>query len=129
MRKQLRIPQKGQPAASESLAATFNGNAISIDFLDGYSVVVAIVGTVAGTVKLQMSNNAFLDNVGDLTAAQIANPDAVWEDLPGSEYAVANTANFAWNIADPYYEAFRYVWTRTSGTGTLKAYIMAKGQY
>lgn len=129
-RKQLRVPLKGKPAAVESLAASFDGIAYNVEYIDGFSIVAGFTGgTAAGTFKIQMSNNAFLDNVGDLTPAQIANPDAVWVDLPGMSGVVAGAGSQGYNIADVEYEAFRYVYTRTGGTGSVRVYILGKGQY
>lgn len=106
-------------------AATTNGAAFGIDHMVGYSITAAVVETVAtlaGTLKIQASNNAFADNVNNNEAA-----DAVWVDVSGSSQNVSGSGNFLWNVADAEYRAFRLVWTKTTGTGTFDIQIVAKG--
>lgn len=108
-----------------SMNASFNGAAVHLEHMEGYSVVASWTetsATLAGTLKLQASNNAFADNVNN-----DEDPAAVWADIPGSPVSVSGSGSFAWNVAAAYYKAFRYVWTRTSGQGTITAYITAKG--
>jgi len=111
-----------------SMDASGNGAAMRITYIDGYSVVVAITratGTLAGDFTLQLSNDAFLDNVNNN-----ANSAATWVTVSSSSQAVSTTttASIYWNIPDANYDAYRIVWTRTSGTGSYTAYHLAKGQ-
>ena len=108
-----------------SMNASFNGAAFGMDHLEGYSVTIKATessATLAGTLKLQASNNALADNVNN-----DADANAIWVDITNSSQAVSGTGSFAWNVADVYYRAFRVVWTRTSGQGTADIYIHAKG--
>lgn len=115
---------------SGSLNATFNGTAFLLDSMEGFSIALAWTETsaaLAGSFKLQASNNAFLDNPAYPASLNI-NPNALWVDIPGSTVTTAsgNGSQF-WNVADVYYRAVRLVWTRTSGQGTYAANLWAKG--
>lgn len=107
-----------------SMAATFNGAAMGIEFVNGYSVAASWTdaGSLSGTLKIQASNNPFTDNV-NLTA----NPSALWVDIPGSSVAISGAGSQFWNVSDANYSAYRLVWTRTAGDGALTAYHLIKG--
>jgi hypothetical protein len=105
--------------------ASFNGAAYHMEHLDGYSICASWTetsATLAGTLKLQASNNAFTDNVNNNEDA-----NSVWVDVTGSAVAVSGSGSQFWNVSDVYYKAFRIVWTRASGQGSFTAYIHAKG--
>lgn len=90
---------------------------------EGSGAHTAVVqDTITGTLKLQISNNAFNGNVNN-------NPDAnaVWVDYTSSSQAVSGAGSVAWNVADVYFKAVRVVWTRTAGTGTISTILHAKG--
>ncbi len=106
-------------------ASTYSSAAFGLDHLEGYSITIKgteTTATLAGTLKLQASNNAFQDNVN---LSELS--DAVWVDVTGSSQAVSGSGTFMWNTSEAYYRAVRWVWTRASGTGTFVAYIHAKG--
>lgn len=128
MLRLLRVPgTKGQDGILVSMNASFNDVPYQLEHMDGYSLCAAVTETVAslaGTLKLQASNNAFLDNTDNNQ-----NPNAVWVDIPSSSVVLtAGSNNQFWNVTDAFYEAFRIVWTRTSGQGNLKYYLIGKGQ-
>lgn len=127
MLKQMRIPgTKGTPVVPLSLNASFNDTPYNIEYLDGYSicaVVTSTAGPITGTLKLQASNNAFLNNTDNNV-----NPAAVWVDIPASSMSISGTSNFFWNVSSAFYEAFRISWTNASGTGTMAYYLLCKGQ-
>ena len=114
----------GKRSDTLSLAASFNGDAMGIEYVNGYSICATWteVGTLDGTLKLQASNNPFTDNV-NMTPA----PDAVWVDIAGSSIVVSDAGSQFWNVSDSNYSAYRIVWTRVSGSGELKAYHLIKG--
>jgi hypothetical protein len=112
--------------------ATSYANAIAgvpvIDITDfGTGTQTIDTTALVGAFKLQASNNAELDNVGDLTPAQMADPNAVWVDITGSSTAVAGSGSQFWNVSDVYYLWFRLVYTATSGSGDFTAYLNYKG--
>lgn len=122
----MRLPEKGKPGTSVSMNASFNGVPWKVDYLDGFSICADIAETsasLAGTFKLQVSNNCYLDNVNNEL-----NPAAVWTDYPSSTVTLtAGSTTAFWNVSYAYFEAVRLVWARTSGQGTVTTYFLAKG--
>lgn len=111
---------------SVSMNATFNGAALGVDHLEGFSVCISAAETSAslvGTLKLQASNNAFDETRSDGTVAS----GAVWVDITGATENVSGTGTFMFNVSEVYYRAVRVVWTRTSGEGTMTARWFGKG--
>lgn len=105
------------------MAASFNGAAIHLESLQGFSIACSWAGTgLDGELTIQGSNNAFMDNTSNQE-----NPNAVWDDLPGFLAVVSGDGSFFWNIGDVFFKAARIKWTRVGGTGTMTAYIYAKG--
>jgi len=108
-----------------SMNSSFNGAAIHLEHMEGFSVAATWTETsspLAGTLKLQASNNAFLDNVNN-----DEDPNALWADIPGSSVSVSGSDSFLWNVAGVYYNAARIVWSHSTGHGTFTANIHAKG--
>lgn len=106
------------------LSANANSTPLNVEHLEGVSYVVDVTSTggpVTGSFKLQISNNAFLDN------SSAVNPSATWIDYAGSAQAVSGTGVLGWNVTDLYFKAIRLVYTSTSGTGSAVANIQAKG--
>jgi len=120
-----RTPEKGKTATAVSMNASTNYPAYLVERMNGFSIVANVLETsasLAGTLKLQYSNNGFTDN-----ASLEENSNAIWDDLPSSSYTLtAGSDVFSWNVSDVFYEAVRIVWTRTSGQGTIAPYFLAK---
>lgn len=121
-----RIPEKGKTApTATSMNATFNSGPYLVERLTQCAFVIKCTETsasLAGTFKLQASNNAFLDNVQNET-----NSSATWADIAGATATLtAGSVNVLLQATDACYEAVRIVWTRTSGQGTAEIYFMAK---
>lgn len=108
-----------------SMNASFNGAALDVSHLEGFAIEAKWTessATLAGTLKVQVSNTAFLNNV-----YQQEDPNAVWSDIAGSSVAVSGSGTQMWNVSSAYYKACRVVWTRTSGQGSIVVTYWAKG--
>ena len=122
-----RTAQNRAYLAGQDMTSSFNAPTVFIKHLNGYSVVVTATwtsGTLAGTFKLQASNDALTDD-----NAEAANPTATWVDVAGSPFSVSITSGSVsnmWNVSQPFYEYFRLVWTSSSGVGTANANFFAK---
>ncbi len=105
-------------------ATSLNFQPYNTDYLQGYSMIVSIANqsSLNGTLKIQVSNNAFLDNVNNNL-----DPNAVWDDLPGSTNTITTNGTVSYNVSDVQYGAFRLVYTRTAGTADFTVYVRAKG--
>lgn len=121
-----RVPNKGRPATAVSMNASAVLATYYVERMAGYSICASIdetTASLAGTLTLQASNNAFLDDGNNTT-----NPDAVWVDIASSDVTLTSgDTTTMWNVSDSYYEAVRVSWTRTTGQGTFTAYFVAKG--
>ena len=111
-----------------SLAASGYGAALKLDHMDGFAVSVRMTvsaGTLAGTLSLQgTASDPFTNNVNNT-----ANPNAVWDDIPGTAVAVSTTttATYSYNAESIYFRGVRLKWVYTSGTATYDASWSAKG--
>jgi hypothetical protein len=121
----------------ETMGADFQSSPWRLDHLEGYSICVKWMetsGSLAGTLKLQASNNAFVYESGsgnlvewDTGKTPGYNPDATWADIAASSVAVSGDGSYFWNVSDSYYSAVRVVFTHTSGDGTLEGFGHAQG--
>jgi len=102
---------------------------IRLNQLYGYSMVGSWAASAGreGTLKLQVSNNVFhklyknkpaltpFQDMQEIGSTEPNNPDAIWEDVPGSETNVdALAGQGAWNVDAAFYSAVRMVWTETT---------------
>lgn len=121
----VRVPEKGHAATSYPLTASSTPVTYLVERMVGYSILANIVETVAslaGTLILQASNNAWLDNVN-----MDVNPAAVWVDIPNSTVTLTSGNTTAmWNTTDVFYETVRVKWTHSTGDGTFTPYFLAK---
>jgi hypothetical protein len=117
----------GHKSESLSLNSSFNGDAISIESMVGYSISISWTETtpsLVGVVKLQASNNAYLDNVYN-----VVDPNAIWSDVTGATANISGSSGTTMINADAqFYKFYRLVYTSTSGQGTLKVEHFYKGR-
>lgn len=103
-----------------------SGNLASIvTFIQKISEICYIVswsGTApVGTLQVQISNDYAVDEAGTPIAG------ATWIDMTGMSYAVASTpGSGAFDIPGTGAKAIRLIYTRTSGSGTLQAFVNGK---
>lgn len=120
-----RVPEKGKVAEVQSMDVSFNGAAYLLERLSGFSICGTVTDDAAdliGTLSLEASNNAFKDTTSNAERA-----DAVWVPVASSDIALdGGSDEFLWNVSYANYEAVRIVWTRTSGTGSMSVYFLAK---
>lgn len=95
-----------QVFTAKSMAASFNS--VEMEVLGKpFKMEMAWTGTVAGTFKLQESNSK-----------------VVWTDITGADFTVTNDGNGSFSLTTENLHSYiRVVWTRTSGTGTVDAYL------
>lgn len=114
---------------------------IRVNELFGYSIVSkwgASAGRT-GSLKLQASNDAYYKTYKNNSSFQDMqeewdnnpNPNATWEDIPGSAKTVDATADqHVWNVDGAYYSAVRVVWVGTAGAASpddVEAFFHGKG--
>jgi hypothetical protein len=94
--------------------SVINSTAVNISGVLGYSIqaIWTAGSTPVGVLKLQGSND-----------------NSNWSDISGATSNVSgNTGNSVFNASGVYYNYVRLVYTNTSGTGTLDASLVTKGQ-
>lgn len=124
----VRKPERGGTPADLDMSASFNSQPYSVENLSHGSIqaIWATVTAPVGTFKLQVSNNAFKNNVGT-DDSNNWNTGATWEDMPGSSVDAGGAAgHHMWELWKCGYEAIRIVYTRTSGSGTANLLFIAK---
>ena len=96
----------------------------NVSIING-AVQAVFSGSPAGTIKLQISCDNVAENltVGQDPASNVVN----WADYSGSPQVISGAGIFIWNFFNPGYRWLRVVWTPTSGTGSLTAIIVVKG--
>lgn len=101
----------------QSLGASFNGAAILVDQVYGFSMHMIYTGTPNGTLKIQCSN--------DVTTNELLVTN--WSDITGASAAITTAGNTFFNVDQVYFKWIRVTYTRTSGTGALDVNYFAKG--
>ena len=109
--------------------ATFESQPYRLTGISGYSIQSSWGASAgrSGTLKLQASNNVyhktyktdpdnrFQDLQEELDNNRV-NPDALWNDIPGSAKTVTDAADgHFWDVSDVMYSAVRVVWDGTPG--------------
>jgi len=77
---------------------------------DGYSISAIWTGSPSGIMKIQVSR----DNV-------------TFYDYPGSQISVSGAGDQMWEITTANYSQVQLVYIASSGSGTLNAGILGKG--
>lgn len=109
------------PSFMNAVTINVNRNSNPYPLYDTYGLAAQaiITGTVAGTLKIQGTCDK--SQLGD--GSDIA---ANWTDIASSSQNVSNAGTLIWNLDATYYTFIRFVYTSTSGTGTLTININAK---
>lgn len=104
--------------SAQVLNASFFSKPQQLNMIFGYSIQAVITGTPTGSVRLQASNDQFVEiEPGN-------NPPIVWTDISGSTFTVTAAGNEMWNVSDVGYTWVRIAYTDTSG-GTSAAVMNA----
>lgn len=106
-----------------SMGSNITSSAIEVKNQDNVGLQLVWTGAPVGVFSVQISLNHKEDLEGNIVVA------GTWATLPLSpSIAAAGSADNAYiDINQTSAQYIRLVYTRTSGTGTLDAYIDAKG--
>ncbi len=100
-----------QTVVNQSMTGSFTSAVLNIDEVTSYSIQATWTGAPVGTVKAQGSNNI---------------PLLGWTDITDSISAVAGPGTYLLNVERPSYSSVQFVYTFTSGSGTMNAVLNAK---
>ncbi len=96
---------------------------VAIPFSDaGYGVHTIVATEISGAFSIEVSNNAFTDNVN-----LQENPDAQWDEISGSSVTATGAGHQMWNVSSAFYTATRVKYTATAGSGSVDLRFRAKG--
>lgn len=98
---------------SVSMAASFNSSSIDILYFREYSATFVFTGSPVGTLKIQGSNDT-------------DNPDS-WVDIENSSSTITAAGSILYEVSEVAVSFIRFVYTYTSGSGTINGKLTAKG--
>lgn len=107
-------------ANNQSMASSFVSTCVDMNQLESGSIQAAWTGaSAAGSLTIQVSN--YETN----TCSTI--PTASWSTYTGSAQTAAGPGNFLWNFVISGYRYVQLAFTFSSGTGSLGAVFVGKG--
>lgn len=114
--------KKYQAITSASMAADVTSGVTNVQFLDALGIQFNFTGSPTGTFQVQVSADYAQDDNGNVQVAgnwvdMDLSPVPVASGSAGSVYIDIRSTSAPW---------IRLHYTRTSGTGTLNAFITAK---
>jgi hypothetical protein len=98
--------------------ASVESEIVELNQIYGYAMQCEFIGSPSGTLKLQASCQ-------QLTNGQQA--PTVWNDVSNSTVNVSASGTVLYNYDAQYYRYVKVVYTRLSGTGSLKVTYNGKG--
>lgn len=107
--------------ADASLTQTSIPIYIGNDF--GWSSQIVFTGSPAGTVIAEASN----DPQGSNPQSPGHEAPINWTPIANATFTIAAAGNCMFNVTEGYYGWIHFVWTPTSGTGTLTGRVQIKG--
>lgn len=107
---------------AHSLAASFNSDPTNINFLDnvGYEIDLSGAATFNGSIAVQASNSYKQDDEGNVVNT------GTWITLTSQAIVAGSPSNSLFSLNQVPFAYLRLSITRTSGTGTMSAYVSAK---
>lgn len=106
-------------AADASVTQT--SAAFSVNQVFGYSAQFVFTGSPVGTLKIQYS-----DDPGSLAPGDAMNVTN-WTDVDNSSESVTMSGTAGYNVYDVGYNWIRFVYTASSGSGTISGRVNMKG--
>lgn len=105
----------------DAITATTNGKQIWASSIIQLSLIGAGTASLAGTVKMQASND--FDNTADLTGFVVTN----WVDVASVTVDLSAAGSIIIPKTDIAYQWIRFVFTASGGSGTLTAFLKTNG--
>lgn len=95
-------------------------SAFSVYSAYGWAAQFVITSTVTGTLKVQVSCDPGMPDLG---------PNSVtnWTDMTNGSQAISGSGTVVFNVNLGFYNWVRFVYTSTSGSGTITGTLNLKG--
>lgn len=94
------------PWISTPLTANYTSQSFRVGEFDKFAILVSVVGTATGTVRLQAS----IEN-------------SVFVDIPDTKISISGTDNYLYSMAQFAYKFVRLVYSHSAGSSVLTATI------
>lgn len=94
------------------MSSTITSSVTDLSKTDGYGIEANWTGSPVGTLKLQVSIN-----------------NLPFVDYPSSATAVNGPGTAIWEVTTAFYSSIQLVYIPSSGSGTLNAQILGKGDF
>ena len=104
------------------MSGNLTSSAYSMNQVYGWSAQFVFTGAPVGTLKVQVSDDPGTDTGG--TPPQPTN----WTDLANSATAIAAAGDITFNADLAFYNWIRFIYTASSGTGSINGRLNTKGQ-
>jgi hypothetical protein len=110
----MRIQNSILTLSGTSMAVDIQSDEVWLGHICNFSIQLVFTGTPTGSLKLQCSNDegAIETNIPNATITN-------WTDIAGSTQAISAAGNHTWNVQNCGYRWVRFVYTATSGSGTI----------
>lgn len=105
-----------------NMSGSLTSVAYPISSVVGWAAQFVYTGSPNGTLKVQISCDADAP-LNSTTASRPTN----WSDLGGSSVTIAAAGDNAYNVDLSYYNWIRFVYTASSGSGTINGRANLKG--
>lgn len=103
------------------MSASITSQAYSTYQIYGWSAQFVFTGAPVGSLKVQVSDDPYVN------AQNVVQVPTNWTDLANSATAIAAAGDITYNVNLAFYNWIRFVYTRTSGTGTINGRLNIKG--
>lgn len=98
------------------MSISIDSTPIWLGHIVNYSIQLVFTSNPNGTLKLQISDD---EGNPSLPPTEQYNEVTHWTDITGSSQAITASGDHTWDVANSGHRWVRFVWTHSSGNGTL----------
>lgn len=102
------------------MSGSLTSSSFPINQVYGWSAQFVFTGSPVGTLKVQVSCDY---NVAPNTTPAPTN----WTDLADSSLSISAAGDITYNVNLAFYNWIRFIYTRSSGSGTINGRLNLKG--
>lgn len=101
------------------MSSSITSPEISVYQVYGWSSQFVFTGAPVGAIKVQMSDDPYQPE-GNITPTN-------WTDITSSTVSITAAGDASYNYTGSFYNWIRFIYTSTSGTGTINGRMNIKG--
>lgn len=103
------------------MSGSLTSPAYSVYQIYGWSAQFVFTGSPVGSLKVQVSNDPYVN------AQNVVQVPTNWTDLANSATAIAAAGDITYNVNLSFYNWIRFIYTFSSGTGSINGRLNIKG--